>query len=62
MCELGLEDGDVVSVEPTSWFDYFIHNSDSYIRYTVIFAIVGLACSVLPFLGTIYQIIMNCLK
>ena len=60
MCELGLNDGDEVSVEPTSWFKYLIHNSDSYIRYTVIFAIVGLACSVLSFLLSIIQFIFCC--
>ena len=57
MCELGVSNGDLVSVEPTTWFKYLIHNSDSYIKYTVIFAIVGVACSILSCILAIIQII-----
>ena len=60
MCELGLKNGDMVSVVPTTWFKYLIHNSDSYIRHTVILAILGLACSVLSCIFAIIQLIFCC--
>ena len=47
MCELGLNDGDKIFVEPTSWLKYFLNNSDTYVRTTVKIAIFGLACTVL---------------
>ena len=59
MCELGIEDGDEVSVEPSCWFKYLIHNSDSYIKYSVIFAIVGVVCSVLSLLVAIVQLFIG---
>lgn len=60
MCELGLKNGDKISVEPTTWFKYLTHNSDSYIKYTVIFAVLGVICSVLSFFLSLSQIIFCC--
>lgn len=59
MGELGLEDGDTITVEPTSWWKYYTHNSDSYIKYTVIIAIVGVICSILSCILAIIQIILS---
>ena len=57
MCELGLKDGDTVSIEPTSWLKYYLHNSDSYIRHTVRIAIFGLLCTVTSMVLSIIQLV-----
>ena len=57
MCELGLKDGDTITVEPTSWLKYYLHNSDSYIRNTVKIAIFGLLCAVVSMALSIIQFI-----
>ena len=57
MCELGLQDGDMVTIEPTSWLKYYFHNSDSYIRHTVRIAIFGLLCTVVSMALSIIQLI-----
>ncbi len=57
MCELGLNNGDSITVEPTSWWNYYLHNSDSYVKHTVRIAIFGLICTVVSMVFSIIQFI-----
>ena len=57
MCELGLSDGDTITVEPTSWWKYYMHNSDTYVKKTVRIAIVGLLCTVVSMVLSIIQLV-----
>ena len=57
MCELGLNNGDPITVEPTSWWNYYLHNSDSYIKQTVRIAIFGLLFTVVSMVLSVIQIV-----
>ena len=57
MCELGLKNGDTITVEPTSWWKYYLHNSDTYIRKTIRIAVFGLLCTVASMVLSIIQLV-----
>lgn len=58
MCELGLSNGDTITVEPTSWLKYYLYNSDTYVKYTVWIAIFGLLCTIVSMVISIIQIML----
>ena len=57
MCELGLKNGDTITVEPTSWLKYYLHNSDTYVKQTVRIAIFGLLCTIVSMVISIIQLL-----
>ncbi len=49
--ELGCDIGSNVNVSKASWAQYYWHNSDTYIKFMFILAILGAICSIVSFVS-----------